>query len=713
MNLNWLPQLILLLYLAQVSYHVLTSCSTINSPIAESSQDANFYKNEREDILLATLARQDARLENIERKIEATLQIANSILYASSENNVMSQVPFKFASDGMGSQEKTTIHRHQGISFQEFGDGKFLARNNNRESSISLTDSNVGVDKLVKEYLINYKVYLNKLMSRIIDNSHHYVTISNQLSLIKDECSMAAHSIASFNFEPIKQQIKQQQQQMTDNSKCDCENQQATNIRGTRDSVRSSDVSQLLYLIKHELGAVKDTQDFQSELRKIVSDESNLVLNKTLLKRFNEIDSIVKQIAILVTKNQCAPHQSHLYSPNSSIILTYNSSNDAYSDNQPVFDKNTLGDHMNKSSLTSNLFDIIDSSDSNAQARNTSRWLRGQKHPLGVNGTNVISISNSRSFELRVQAEKEDDDTDEFGGKQNCETKVRLAAPKSCQALRQAGANCSGAYYIFVNRTLKHVYCSMDSRFGWLVVLQRVDKSLTLTKKRLSKVISSNLFLQESRSKQMNFDLDWYNYKLGFGDFGSEFDEFFVGLELLHQLSQTSFGLTTNKANAVTGSQLLLLFEIETESGDKYSTEFDNFSIGSEESNYKLTIGSSNSSISPIAKEMLELNSSYFFTFDSPLVSSAIPRELHACKQAAARQSLGWWMNENTNCNAWSETSIATRLNTTFNLSTNSNSSAAMLTRVISANNAFYWPIYEGEKYVRLRKIVLKVRAKY
>ncbi|XP_049548194.1 angiopoietin-4-like [Anopheles darlingi] len=116
----------------------------------------------------------------------------------------------------------------------------------------------------------------------------------------------------------------------------------------------------------------------------------------------------------------------------------------------------------------------------------------------------------------------------------------------SCQ---DAPANVSGLYLIRVHNDSFPfaTYCEME-KFGggWTVVQHRFDGSV-------------------------NFYRNWYEYRVGFGDSGSEF---WIGLDLIHQLT--------------TARKHELIVEIMDITGHYGYARYSEFQVGSESEEYKL-----------------------------------------------------------------------------------------------------------------------------
>ncbi|EDS27711.1 ficolin-1 [Culex quinquefasciatus] len=112
-------------------------------------------------------------------------------------------------------------------------------------------------------------------------------------------------------------------------------------------------------------------------------------------------------------------------------------------------------------------------------------------------------------------------------------------------------ASTSGKYQLQLSSKAirSAVYCDMDTFFGgWLVLQQRLDGSV-------------------------NFTRTWLEYRNGFGTVG-ESTEFWLGLELLHQLT--------------TSGQYELLIELKNEAGKYGYARYTDFRVATEEDKYRM-----------------------------------------------------------------------------------------------------------------------------
>ncbi|XP_050086521.1 ryncolin-1-like [Anopheles aquasalis] len=126
---------------------------------------------------------------------------------------------------------------------------------------------------------------------------------------------------------------------------------------------------------------------------------------------------------------------------------------------------------------------------------------------------------------------------------------LKLASYSSC---KDVPSNVSGVYLIHVNNDSSpfKMYCEQE-KFdgGWIVVQHRFNGSV-------------------------DFYRNWTEYREGFGELENEF---WLGLELVHQL-------TTARAHEI-------IFEIEDFSDNYGYARYNEFKIGSESEQYCLTIG--------------------------------------------------------------------------------------------------------------------------
>ncbi|XP_066912687.1 ficolin-1-like isoform X1 [Clytia hemisphaerica] len=125
---------------------------------------------------------------------------------------------------------------------------------------------------------------------------------------------------------------------------------------------------------------------------------------------------------------------------------------------------------------------------------------------------------------------------------------------RDCQAWRDDDYFLTGSYEIFIpGLGLKNVRCEMDNLGkGWISIQHRFDGSV-------------------------DFHRSWEEYKNGFGDVNGEF---WLGNEVLHQLTKED------------NDTFQWVFKATAFDGVIQESSYGGFSIGSEGTNYLLTIGS-------------------------------------------------------------------------------------------------------------------------
>lgn len=582
-------------------------------------QDEDWTRGELNSVLWA-LEKHQARLDKIELKIDKLLQSMNNLLFVNIENSDLSL------------SKKNVIET----------DSSSYGKDRDDESLISETINN---------NLQAFRSYLSKLMTRVVDTNYQYNTISNQLSSIKEECSLAASL-----------------------------SHQSSNADTDKKSsfVASSQIQQPTISINN----------LKHEINELLIEDTT-ALNMSLQKRFNEIDSVVKQTALQVTKLW----QSN--KPSSEAIFDVSTSNLSGSqfDESAVESQLLPKNNLPKARLNSTA--KLPSIQPTSIQQQASRWQSGSKIPFGAS---FAEPNNKQATKLSQQSD---------ASAPNCKSRTKLAAPQSCQHLRRSGANCSGSYYIFVNGSIKHVYCDMDNHNnGWLVILQRVDRDYALAFNSSSSFSTgsetANAFLKSARDKPTSFDLDWYNYKIGFGDFGNDLEEFFVGLDFLNELTKSTSARNANHLNKSKTARQELLVEFEEQSGSRSFVLFDEFSVLNESQHFQLSLGAANDS--RLGAALLRLNSSFFFTADSPSVEfgSANNSQLADCRLLAARGGFGWWLNAALgDCNDANTVALDSLLIPTRQLSSH-------------LKQHLFWPITSDDPHLEsklsLRKLTFKVR---
>ena len=129
-----------------------------------------------------------------------------------------------------------------------------------------------------------------------------------------------------------------------------------------------------------------------------------------------------------------------------------------------------------------------------------------------------------------------------------------MSKPEDCQSLLTAGITKSGEYTIWINGiTPTVVYCDMvTDGGGWTVFQRRIDGSI-------------------------NFYRGWDEYKRGFGN---KSHEFWLGLDAIHAL--TKHGEISLRVDMACSSTYY--------PNCKRYAKYQNFSIGSENTNYTLYV---------------------------------------------------------------------------------------------------------------------------
>ncbi|VDI57214.1 Hypothetical predicted protein [Mytilus galloprovincialis] len=207
-----------------------------------------------------------------------------------------------------------------------------------------------------------------------------------------------------------------------------------------------------------------------------------------------------------------------------------------------------------------------------------------------------------------------------------------------------SGGSLSGVYEINVDNMTVEVYCEMRVDGQWTVIQKRLDGTT-------------------------DFYRNWQEYKDGFGDVNLEY---WLGNENLHKL------LSTNSYK--------LRIDLEDWNGDTRYAEYDSFFVGSEETNYMLTISgysgdAGDSLINPPRGSMCQTNGMEFTTLDSD-------NDEHTATNAAVFTNSGWWLNWSTDAN----------LNGKF-----------YATEQSQQTDAIYWQSWHASK-VSLKSVSMKIK---
>ncbi|XP_076810482.1 uncharacterized protein LOC143453184 [Clavelina lepadiformis] len=123
-------------------------------------------------------------------------------------------------------------------------------------------------------------------------------------------------------------------------------------------------------------------------------------------------------------------------------------------------------------------------------------------------------------------------------------------SPHNCNVVFDNGYTTSGIYTINIGGKATQVYCDMETDGGgWIIFQRRFDGSV-------------------------DFYRNWTSYQQGFGSLNGEF---WLGLDLLHQLT--------------TGASYKLRVDLEDAENNTAYAEYRIFTVGKESSNYTLTVG--------------------------------------------------------------------------------------------------------------------------
>ena len=152
------------------------------------------------------------------------------------------------------------------------------------------------------------------------------------------------------------------------------------------------------------------------------------------------------------------------------------------------------------------------------------------------------------------------------------------------------------------------VYCDMSKldgvKNGWTILQRRINNSV-------------------------DFDKPWNDYKTGFGNLDSNF---WLGLEKIRRITNSA---TYQLYVAVQFQNV----DVAAQSGQSVRfAEYNSFSLATEASNYQLSIGSYNSTISTAGDSLISRhNGKYFSTKDRDNDNSP--------PNCAGQYQSGWWFN--------------------------------------------------------------------
>lgn len=390
-----------------------------------------------------------------------------------------------------------------------------------------------------------------------------------------------------------------------------CSDQQPAKV----EAIRSSNVAALSRLLSHELGQGSAEVSHRLDSRLV---ELEAMLGRELgrlARRLDQIDSVGQQSALLLGKLVAGQLGS-----GPPVMLTYNAS--------------SIG-----------------------QAR---RWFPGSKVPGKVNASGT---------EVGPRQQQ----TPPSPPPLSCLSKTNLVRPTSCRQLRLAGANCTGQYYIFERSTIKHVYCDMnmdsqDLGGGWMVILRRIDKSLSAGAESATSG-RRNQFLEAARSAQVDFNRSLEDYRAGFGEL-SPWAEFFASLDSLSAFTQELGGAFPEPAE--------LRVDLETSQGHELHISYSNFSLSNHTNGFRFELGPCNwTEASGVCAPLSSLNGAHFYAGDS------VP-------EGACPRPFGWWAHEPGGSCPKADDERA-------------------LTRPVDGEHHLYWPAWNHE-HEPIRKLVLKVR---
>lgn len=432
-------------------------------------------------------------------------------------------------------------------------------QHSNNHSCSYIANSIDDMANIFKDQLMNFRSSLNKLLARVWDQTYQFNVMSNQLNLIKDECSLSVTMQTAF---------KDQQQQQLEQCRLIPQEPGAANPIDP-DDLNAMRASQMVAIESIVSRGLTD-----------LSSKVEIIANKVTSSndKMDELGSVVKQSALILSNLDRQDHKNAPISGNSPKIV--------YEQLQPhnsfvtvdYYNNNNERVNSNNNNVSNQLLSEIEriatniSLNGNNGNKDSTRWFPGSKIPNQI----APKITNSN--------------TSIGTGSSWCKSKTSVIKPSSCQELRLAGANCTGQYYVFVQGEITHVYCDMnmdssDSGGGWTVILRRIDKSNFQVQNSTANIRhqrqSANQLLEATKAQQTNFNLNLENYKRGFGQL-NEWAEFFIGFDLLKHLLDYNVD-----------SELQI--DLQTNNSHHLHIKFDEFSLGDESSHYELKkLGSCN-----------------------------------------------------------------------------------------------------------------------
>lgn len=549
------------------------------------------------------------------------------------------------------------------------------------------------LDVIVKEQLVSFRLTLNKLTGRLTDHNYQHNVLSNQLSLLKDECSLAAsYSSVAANFTSSKTSS------FSNSSQDVLIREPATaDQTPTPSAVRTSEASMIVRLVSDELnrlmrknsiGSAGDKQEYCVSSAELMDEQERhlrqeMVLNggvATMQKQLNEIDSVVKQTAKILA-NLPSRYDATDRTGASPLMTTIEISD---------------GDQTISSGSSIN---------SVGNSIKSTRWFSGSKVPNQRQGSSVSydeSLRNTSGMTRDQQLKRPP-----------CVSKTNLVRPTSCEQLRQAGANCSGTYFLIFKGNGKRVYCDMSTLESALVALRRNDKSLKqppVKRNPAERWTRSSELLKRLMSEQMDFNQDWQMYKSGFGSF-EDWSEYFVGLEMLHATCPPpgEANLSSFLDSPVWTCKLDV--SLTSESSLQLHLSFDNFSVGPESDQYRLRVGACNAP-GELCEPITSLNMGRFFTYDKMANCSATISGNSSSSLDVIYKQPGWWLPVADN-----QTAPENCPNVGGKLRAHTGPTLRLTSQIGALANGqhLYWPnwsqaIGSGVGEEPLREVVLKVR---
>ncbi|KAG9510334.1 Inactive pancreatic lipase-related protein 1 [Fragariocoptes setiger] len=472
---------------------------------------------------------------------------------------------------------------------------KFIVMSGSVNESLSHAVSDE-VASVIKQWHSGTRNQINKLINKAFDHSSQFNSLYDLLLEIKDECSASTLAMSTLNSPPTKSPALLTSNLSTSPilSEQALYNNDNNNNNNEAWTLKSSEISLLTHII-HEIGANQsvDTRNLVNETRHIS-------------KHVAEINSIVKQVALIVSRLQA----SHLHDTGDggghNTVVTYEPASTSAQSVPP-----------NSQSMTRSKSTSADNS--NIDLSNNSN----------NNNTQVIASIMNNNATNQTTAQLLSDEPHIWMTK--CNSASHVIAPKSCHDLARHGANCSGIYFVYSTRgNVQRVYCEFDvsTGVGWTLLARRIDRTRApvaprTSQQRWPKRLRSNVeneLIKRLKSFKVSFDQDWRAYKDGFGHL-DEWGEFWLGLSFIHKLTTTiganaSAGNTESGTGEQSGAYVELQIDLEASDGDVLHLMFDAFKIDNESNKFKLTLGLCNDTRGhEFARRH---NGTTFWTYDRP-----------------------------------------------------------------------------------------------